>query len=116
MKTIIAGYTGNDDDVALVEEAVEESGFEITEVVSGGIAGAYSHGEKWAHANGKPTKVFWPVWKKHGNAAVTISIQEMINYADAMIVVFNGSIAVKDAIARATHKGLRIFIKRVSPK
>ena len=47
MKVIIAGSRGVED-YALVEEAVKQSGFDITEVVSGTARGVDLLGEHWA--------------------------------------------------------------------
>lgn len=46
MRTIIAG-SRSITDYALIQKAVSESGFEITEVVSGGAIGVDRLGERW---------------------------------------------------------------------
>ena len=59
MKTIIAG-SRDLTDYNLVKLAVEESGFEIAEVVSGGARGVDRLGERWAKEHGVPIKRFIP--------------------------------------------------------
>ena len=61
MKVIIAG--GRDfEDYEMVKKAIEQSGFDITEVVSGGAKGADSLGERWAGENGIPITKFPAKW------------------------------------------------------
>ena len=55
MKVIIAG-TRVVKDYSLVVQAVERSGYTITEVVSGCATGVDQLGEQWARANGIPIK------------------------------------------------------------
>jgi hypothetical protein len=112
MKVIIAGSRDilNRD---VVENAIIESGFEITEVVSGGARGVDSIGEWWAREKKIPVKRFAPDWNKHGKAAGPIRNQQMAEYADALIAVWNGSRGTKDMITQAAHRNLRVYIKRV---
>lgn len=53
MKVIVAGSRWIDN-YDVVKQAIEESGFEITEVVSGVARGADTLGENWADANDVP--------------------------------------------------------------
>ena len=53
MRVIIAG-SRDITDYALVCRAVEESGFEVTQVVCGCRRGAYKLGERWADEHGVP--------------------------------------------------------------
>jgi hypothetical protein len=71
MKVIIAGDR-ECDNFDLIESAVKQSSFEITEVVSGGARGADSVGELWAKVNKIPIKVFKADWNniKTPNAIV----------------------------------------------
>ena len=50
MKTIIAG-SRSIDDITIVAAAVEASGFDITEVISGGARGVDHLGEMWDGRN-----------------------------------------------------------------
>lgn len=64
MKTIIAGcrWIENYD---IVCEAIEASGFDITEVVSGRANGIDTLGENWAEANGIPDYKCLSSWSQH---------------------------------------------------
>lgn len=97
MKVIIAGTRYIDkeqkkvfDDYNLVVQAVERSGFKITEVVSGTAIGADRLGEKWALANGIPIKEMPADWNRYGNGAGPMRNRQMAEYADAAIVVWDG--------------------------
>lgn len=61
MKVIIAGGR-NVTTYAYVEEAVKQSGFNITEVVSGCARGADTLGEQWATRNNVAVKKFPADW------------------------------------------------------
>ena len=110
MKVIIAGsrHINNPDFVA---QAIAESGFSISEVVSGGAAGVDTMGERWARLNGIPIKVFPAKWKVHGKAAGPIRNQEMAEYANGLVAVWDGkSSGTKDMINRAKAEGLQVYI------
>ena len=110
MKVIIAG--GRDFyDEALLKQAIKDSDFDITQVVSGGAAGADSLGEEWAHANNKLLKIFPAEWDVHGNAAGPIRNGLMAKYADALIAMWDGeSRGTKDMISKAKKNRLKIYI------
>jgi hypothetical protein len=100
MKVIIAGTRYKDadqknpfDDYALIVEAVERSGFKITEVVSGCAIGTDRLGEQWAKANNIPVKEMPATphdWHQYGKRAGPMRNKRMAEYADAAIVVWDG--------------------------
>lgn len=61
MRVIIAGDRELED-INMVTKAIEQSGFDITELVSGGARGTDKMGELWARANHVPIKVFQADW------------------------------------------------------
>lgn len=110
MKVIIAG-SRTITDYAIVVAAIKASGFEITEVVSGGAWGVDSLGEKWAYENGINKRVFMANWKTDGKRAGPIRNQRMSEYANALIAVWDGlSPGTRDMIARAEKLGLKVYI------
>lgn len=122
MKTIIAGSRQLDIyqdqyKVWVVADAVIKSGFDVTEVVSGGCRGIDLAGEAWARAMIPPIpiKPFQPDWEKHGKAAGPIRNGEMADYADALILIWNGtSRGSADMKKKAEQKGLKIYEYLVS--
>lgn len=113
MKTIIAG-SRTINDYALVEEAITESGFEITQVVSGMARGVDKLGELWAHYNNIGIHYCPPDWKKFGKSAGYIRNTEMAEIADALIVIIEReSRGSTHMLKIATKKGLQIFCQRV---
>lgn len=110
MRTIIAG-SRTVPDYSIVEEAIMESGFVITEVVSGTCRGPDKWGEVWARKRGIPIKCFEPEWQLKGRAAGILRNEEMGDYADALIAVWDGvSRGTKHMIDYAKKKGLRVFV------
>lgn len=89
MRVIIAGSRSVTDPHE-VNRAIIDSGFVITEVVSGGCYGPDTFGEQWAARQGIPVKRFPADWNKHGKAAGPLRNQEMVDYADAVIAVWDG--------------------------
>lgn len=127
MKVIIAGDR-ECVDYDLLERAIKQAPFEVTEVVSGGARGADKLGEMWAKAHNIPVKVFnadWDnvkakgaiikinQWKKKYNANAGFDRNEkMAKYADALIALqpdgpTNGT---QDMIKRAKKHNLQIHI------
>ena len=86
MKTIIAGSRGITD-YSVVKQAIAESKYEITEIVSGGARGVDILGERYARESNIPIKRFLPDWDKFGKKAGILRNQDMGNYADALIAV-----------------------------
>lgn len=129
LKTIVAGSRGITD-YNLICAAIKESGFEISEVVSGKAKGVDSLGERWAKENDTPIKDFPAKWDdlSHPDAVIKTNSsgrqydalaghrrnQEMADYAEALIAITNGSSGAADMIERAKKKGLTIFIKQVN--
>jgi len=118
MKTIIAGsrtITSRE----IVQKAIrlaQSTGVEITEVVSGKARGIDTLGEEWARANNIPVAEF-PVrstdWKRYGKRAGYLRNQQMGEYADALIAIWDGkSRGTGHMIDIAGNLGLlvRVFI------
>jgi len=109
MKTIIAG-SREIEDYSLVEAAVAQSGFTITEVVSGTARGVDRLGEEWAARHGVPVKRFPANWDAYKKEAGFIRNEEMGLYAEALVAVTNGSRGTQHMIDYATKRGLKVFI------
>jgi len=89
MKVIIAG-SRSIIKLFLIQDAVEKSQFNITEVVSGCAIGVDSLGEYYAKINNIPIKQFPAPWDHYGKAAGAIRNVRMADYADAAIIVWDG--------------------------
>jgi hypothetical protein len=111
MKVIIAG-SRSITNYALLRETIERSGYHITEVVSGTARGVDRMGERWAAEHNIPVKKFPADWSKHGKKAGFIRNQEMVNYADALVGIWDGqSNGMRDTMRRADAKeGMRCFV------
>jgi len=125
MKTIIAGsrsispdtksiYVSDPKNYSLVESAIIESGFTITEVVSGTARGVDILGEIWALENNIPVKKFPANWDLHGKSAGYIRNVEMAEYAEAAIIIWDGySKGTKHMINTAKNCRLISFVKLI---
>lgn len=129
MKVIIAG-TRTITDFSLVERAIADSGFEITEVVSGACRGVDRLGEQWAAENDIPCMRFPAPWDDLDHPEDEIGVnsvggfywkkagfhrnQRMADYADALIAIMHlGSVGTSDMIERALDNNLQIYVARV---
>ena len=90
MKTIIAG-SRDIVDMGLLEIAISRSDFSISEVVCGEAAGVDTLGRIWAEKNNIPVKSFPALWKRHGRKAGPIRNEQMGDYADNLLAVWDGS-------------------------
>jgi hypothetical protein len=113
MKTIIAG-SRTITNWETVKNAIEWSGFEITEVVSGHANGVDLIGEKWARLNKIPVKTF-PVkkadWDKFGKAAGPIRNRRMAEYGEQLIAIQKGgSGGTQNMVEEAKKRGLPVFL------
>lgn len=113
MRVIVAGSRFITDP-AIVAAAIEASGFEITEVVSGCCRGVDRLGEQWAERNGLPVKRFPADWCRYGKRAGPIRNREMADYADALVAVWDGRKGgTSDMIDAANERGLQVYVKRL---
>jgi len=111
MKTIIAGSRGITN-LFVVEKAVELSGFDITEVVSGTARGVDQLGEEWAAMRLVPIKRFPANWNLYGKSAGHRRNKQMAEYAEALIAVWDGvSPGTKNMIDTAKELGLKVHVE-----
>lgn len=113
MKVVIAGsrhiYSNE-----MVERAIDESGFEITELLSGMADGIDRIAASWARFYGIPVREYLPDWAQHGRAAGMIRNGAMARDGEALIAIWDGaSHGTRDMISKARRAGLRAFVLEV---
>lgn len=107
MKVIVAG-SRSIMDYSLVRGAIEESGFQITEIVSGGARGVDQLGERYAEEHGIPIRQFKPNWKLGRHAGFKANSQ-MVEHSDALIAIHDGeSKGTMDTIRKMRKAGKRV--------
>lgn len=115
MKVIIAG--SREIEAINVDEAVAASGFResIAEVVSGGSGVVNMAGEAWAGLSRIPVKVFHANWERFGKAADTNRNKQMVEYADALVLIWNGrSTGIRSLRDTALGHGLKVYVHTVA--
>lgn len=114
MRVIVAG-SRTLTDAKLVERAIRESGFEITELISGHAKGADRLAEAWAQNQVPPIPIrkFPAAWEKLGSAAGPIRNRAMAEAAEALVCLWDGqSPGSRNMILEAKQRGLPTFIFR----
>jgi len=111
MRVIIAG--GRDfSNYDYLVDAIEESGYKITTVISGHATGADTLGEIYADDNDIPLEVYPADWSKNGKAAGHIRNAQMADVADAAIIMWDGeSKGTWNMIKEMKKRGLPIFVR-----
>lgn len=92
IKLVVAG--GRDfEDYELLSKHLDDisKNYEILEIVSGTAQGADTLGERYARAHNIPIKRFPAYWNKYGRSAGYIRNKQMVEYADAVLVFWNGT-------------------------
>jgi hypothetical protein len=116
MKTIIAG-SRTITDPSILRRAISESGFKITEVVCGGATGVDELGRVWANAEQVPVRLFPADWARHLKQAGVFRNIEMVEYAEAAIILWDGeSRGARDMAERAIKKGVPFYMKTILPE
>lgn len=111
MKVIVAG-TRTFTSPLLVSQAIAQ--FEacfgkITEVVCGGAEGVDALGAAWGNQCQVPVKTIPANWKLHGKSAGPRRNRAMAEYADALVLVWDGkSKGSANMKKEANARGLRI--------
>lgn len=110
MRVIIAG-SRSIDDYELLLDAIEASGFKITQILSGRARGVDKMGESYARRNKIPLKYFPADWDKYGKSAGIRRNVLMGENADALIALWDGkSKGTAHMIDYAKRKGLQVFV------
>lgn len=117
MKVIIAG-SRDITDVNLVSPLIKQGllALQITgplEIVSGCAKGVDSIGELIAMKHDVPIKRFPADWDKYKKAAGPIRNKQMAEYADAAIVIHNGSRGSLNMIEKMKKLNKPVFVKEV---
>lgn len=89
MKVIIAG-SRTINDYKLVKNILNSSKLRFTEVVSGHAQGVDLLGERWADERDIPVTEMPADWKKWGKAAGPKRNRQMAEYADALVLIWDG--------------------------
>jgi hypothetical protein len=88
MKVVISGsrtYANKD----IVYTALKNSGYNITELISGHANGVDKLGEQWAREHNIPVTLFAPQYDLHeSKIAPLIRNEQMADYGDALIAVW----------------------------
>lgn len=110
MRVIVAG-TRTCESAQAVSRAIEASGFDVTEVVSGGAQGVDALGEAWAAERGIKVTLFPADWAGHGRRAGPVRNEKMADYADALVAIWDGkSPGTRSMCTLARRAGLRVHI------
>jgi glycerophosphoryl diester phosphodiesterase len=119
-RLIIAGCRDyNNYDTLL--EAMSESGFEqkfnLIQIVSGQAQGVDKLGERWAAEHGILISCFPANWDKYGKFAGPKRNEEMANYANALLALWDyKSPGTKNMIEQAKKKKLHIHVYDIRGK
>lgn len=94
MRLIIAGGRTLNPGIGFIQGAIKllhpyDLG-PIEEVVCGGAGGIDSEGEHWAGHKNVLVKCFRADWNKHGKAAGPTRNRQMAEYADALLLIWDG--------------------------
>jgi hypothetical protein len=119
MKVIVAGSRGIVGPVDLVANAIEASGYYVTEIVSGGARGVDTLGEEYAIKRGILCTRF-PVtsddWKRDPHAGHARN-ERMAKYSHALVACWDGkSPGTRHMITIARRYRLLVYIHRVVPE
>jgi len=107
MKVIIAG-SRSINDYSLVVQAMQNCGYQVTEIVTGCATGIDRLGEQWARANNIPIKEMPADWNRYGNSAGPQRNRAMAEYADAAVIIWDGE-------SRGTRNMVENMIRRKKP-
>lgn len=110
MKTIIAG-SRTVTKLRIVNEAIIQCPWTITEVICGGARGADQLGKAWAEAQGIPVTVMRADWVTLGRRAGYVRNCEMAQAADALIALWDmESRGTRHMIDIARERGLEWMV------
>ena len=116
MKVIVAG-SRSVTSKSVVFELLNMVSIGVTELVSGAASGVDTLGEEWAKEQGIAIKQFPADWEKLGKRAGYVRNEQMAEYADALIAIWDGvSPGSKHMIDVARNKDLSVYVVTVGLK
>ena len=121
MKVIIAG-SRDITDYGLLLQAIQESGFEITHVISGGARGVDTLAEKYAKEHEIPITIYYAQWNKFAAIGQTKRAghernKVMAENGEALVALWDGhSAGTGNMVDNARTRGLKIYVKTVQVK
>lgn len=93
-------------------DTIQESGFNITTVISGHAPGADTLGEIYADDNDIPVELHPADWNRYGKAAGHIRNAQMADVADAAVIMWDGkSKGTKNMIHEMKKRGLPYILR-----
>jgi hypothetical protein len=115
MKVIVAGSRNIFKEILGKERLIiEESGFEITELVCGMCQGVDLVFFNWANESDIIIKEFPANWNLYGKSAGPIRNKEMAQYANCLIAIWDGvSKGTKNMINEMKKLNKKVYIKYV---
>lgn len=91
--------------------ALLASGFKIKELVVNGMHPADEWGTHWANLNKVKWRRFMAQWGLYGDQAGAIRNKEILEYADALVAVYDGANeGVFNMIKQAQAKGIPVYV------
>ncbi len=108
MKVIITGGRSLIDH-RLIQQAIGLSRFTFNEIISGMAPGVDTIGYRIGRALEIPVSEFPANWKKFGRSAGPIRNREMVNVADAVLVIWDGK-STQNIINQAIEKDLELCV------
>lgn len=119
MKVIIAGSRHLVVSPAQVADIVTDSKLNLTSLVCGMARGIDMCGRHWALGT-TPIHEFPADWTKYGNGAGPVRNQQMAEYADALILIWdgksNGSADMKRRMLKLGKPVHEVFLKPTPPE
>lgn len=109
---IVGARTFNDTALfeSTMKEYVSKHGLPSV-VVSGGARGADELGKCWADAQGIPTLILKPDWKKHGKAAGVLRNTDIVNACTHMIAFPSKTgKGTQDSIRKAKAQNIELLV------
>lgn len=113
MRVIVAG-SRSVTDYAVVRQAIIDSGFSMTKLVSGGARGVDRLGERFAQERGIEVLRFDAQWTTRKRAAGPIRNERMGRAAEALVAIWDGlSPGTLHMIDVAKRRRLRLFVRNL---
>lgn len=113
MKLLICG-SRTITDYDLLIEAIEESGFEPTSLISGGAKGVDKLAEQYAEETGLPIEIFRPDYQRFGRGAPLVRDRQMVDAASHILACWNSiSRGTRYTFEYARKKNKSVYVKTI---
>ena len=100
-------------DPRVIPQAIRDSGFDVSQLVTGTFTGVEQQVSAWGRETGVPVVLFKPDWPRFRLKASAARNNAMLDAAEAVVVIWTGNDSAKVFVTEARKRKLPLHLHHV---